>query len=187
MSSGEDPWVQVAPFVNIPDTSVAELLAERGVLLTDIAALVYEIQDPPAGLTRAECLSNVKKVIGKREAQYAILTGIALDMMAERGILPEPINSVIRTDDPLFGIDEVLALAITNIYGAVGLLTFGYLDKRKPGVIGRLHQDDGRSVNTFLDDLVAGVAAAASARIAHQRGSAEKLAGLGYGEAEKTG
>ena len=152
---------------------VVEWLKSRGVELLEIARIVYEVQaarDP--ALTLEDCLDSVEKVVSKREAQFAILTGIALDVMAEQGYLPEPLRSAIRDDDSLYGIDEVLALAITNLYGSVGLTTFGYLDKRKLGVIGRLNRSKDGSVHTFLDDLVAGIAAAALARLAHRRASA---------------
>ncbi|MNW10709.1 Phosphatidylglycerophosphatase A [compost metagenome] len=49
----------------------------------------------------------------------------------------------------------------------IGLTSFGYLDKEKMGIIRDLN-DDKTSIHVFLDDLVAGLAAAASARIAHQ-------------------
>jgi phosphatidylglycerophosphatase A len=49
----------------------------------------------------------------------------------------------------------------------IGLTSFGYLDKKKMGIIRELNNHD-TSIHVFLDDLVAGVAAAASARIAHQ-------------------
>lgn len=50
----------------------------------------------------------------------------------------------------------------------IGLTGFGYLDKIKLGIIGKLN-DDEQGIHVFLDDLVAGIAAAASARIAHRR------------------
>lgn len=147
---------------------VVEWLRQRGVELADIAQVVLEVQrahDPE--LTLQDCLEAVRRVVAKREAQYAILTGIALDVMAERGYLPEPLRTAIREDDALYGIDEVLALAITNLYGSVGLTTFGFLDKRKLGIIGQLNRHRDGAVHTFLDDLVAGIAAAAAARLAH--------------------
>ena len=143
-------------------------LRSRGVELADIARIVYDLYRPKdPQLTLADCLESVERVVSKREAQFAILTGIALDVLAERGQLPEPLRQAIRQDDPLYGVDEVLALGITNVYGSIGLTNFGYLDKQKLGVIGRLN-GKGNGVHTFLDDLVAGIAAAASARLAHQ-------------------
>ncbi len=145
------------------------LLEARGVSLRDIAEIVYELQKPHwPDLTLARCQASVEAVLAKREAQFAILTGVALDMLAEQGRLPQPLGDVVRRDEGLYGVDEILALAITNIYGSIGLTSFGYLDKRKVGIIGHLNEHRHGAVHTFLDDLVAGIAAAASARLAHQ-------------------
>lgn len=150
---------------------VVRALEERGVRVAEIAEIVYTLQKPyvPA-LELDECVESVEAVLEKREAQHALLTGLALDRLAERGELPEPLQDIVRRDEPLYGVDEILALAITNIYGSIGLTSFGYLDKTKLGVIGRLNGHTEGQVNTFLDDLVAGIAAAAAARIAHQHG-----------------
>ncbi|MGO4375756.1 phosphatidylglycerophosphatase A, partial [Paenibacillus sp. MCAF20] len=99
--------------------------------------------------------------------QYVLFTGIALDELAEKKLLPEPLQAIMETDESLFGVDETLALGITNVYGMIGLTSFGYLDKVKPGIIRQLNVK-GEKIHVFLDDLVAGLAAAASARIAHQ-------------------
>ncbi|MEW6230518.1 MAG: phosphatidylglycerophosphatase A, partial [Bacillota bacterium] len=48
------------------------------------------------------------------------------------------------------------------------LTNFGYVDKRKLGVLRVLNTRKDKVVNTFLDDLVAGIAGAAAARIAHR-------------------
>lgn len=152
---------------------VIEWLRARGVELSAIAEVVYELLKPRyPDISTEECLESVRRVVSKREAQFAILTGIALDVLAEQGHLPEPLRTAVREDSSLYGIDEVLALAITNLYGSVGLTAFGYLDKRKLGVIGQLNRHRDGAVHTFLDDLVAGVAAAAAARIAHRRAEA---------------
>ncbi len=162
------------------EEQVVAWLRSRGVELEDIARIVFELQHPrDPTLSLEDCLDSVRRVVQKREAQFAILTGIALDVMAEQGHLPEPLRSAIRNDDPLYGIDEVLALAITNLYGSVGLTTFGFLDKRKVGVIGHLNRHRDGAVHTFLDDLVAGIAAAASARLAHGRSQDDPLARAG--------
>jgi phosphatidylglycerophosphatase A len=146
-----------------------EWLARRGVGLGDIAELVYELQKPfLAHITPEACLASVQKVLDKREVQNAIFTGLSLDELAEKGDLGEPLLSMLREDDGLYGIDEILALSIVNIYGSIGLTNFGYLDKIKTGILGRLNRQKGSQVNTFLDDLVAAIAAAAAARQAHQ-------------------
>lgn len=145
-----------------------EQLALRGVRLEDIARIVLELQvNYYPDLTLATCLDAVRNVLKKRDVQYTILTGIALDMLAEQGLLPEPLQTIIYTDESLYGLDEVLAYGITNIYGSIGITSFGYLDKIKPGIIKDLDNNKINKVNTFLDDMVAGIAAAACAKIAH--------------------
>lgn len=146
-----------------------EWLHKRGVTLRDIAEVVYTIQNGfYADLTIDDCLESVEAVIAKREVQHVLLTGIALDMAAEAGTLPEPLLTILRQDNPLYGVDEVLALGITNVYGSIGLTNFGYLDKQKIGIIGWLNNPTNPArVHTFLDDLVSGIAAAAAARLAH--------------------
>ena len=73
-------------------------------------------------------------------------------------------------DYGLFGIDEVLALSIVNVYGSVGFTNFGFVDKTKPGIIGKL-DDEGKvegKCNTFIDDIVGAIASAAASSIAHK-------------------
>lgn len=150
--------------------SVVKMLEDRGVTLREIAEVVHEIQKGYYdSLPLEECLESVEAVVKKREVQNAILTGLALDMLAEQGKLPEPLQSIVAGDDFLFGVDEIVALSITNIYGSIGLTNFGYLDKTKPLVIGRLNSSKNGQCHTFLDDLVAAIAAAAASRIAHAR------------------
>lgn len=147
---------------------VIELLEKRGVKATDIAEIVLTIQkDYVSGLTLETCSENVLAVLEKREAIHAILTGIAIDEFAEKGMLPEPLQSIVSSDEGLYGIDEILPLSIVNIYGTIGLTNFGYLDKAKIGIIKELDSKGSGACHTFLDDLVAAIAAAAASRIAH--------------------
>ncbi len=147
--------------------AIIKLLEERGVTLIAIADIVKKLQSPYVkGITTEQCLESVIRVLGKREVQYTLYTGIALDQLAEQNLLPQPLQEIIENDEPLYGVDEILAFGITNVYGSIGLTSFGYLDKEKIGIIRELdHHED--KIHTFLDDLVAGIAAAASARIAH--------------------
>ena len=145
-----------------------EALKRRKVSLDDIAKIVYSLQmDYYPELKIETCRESIKSVLGKREVVYAILTGISLDELAEQDLLREPLLSVVKSDEGLFGIDEIIPLSIVNIYGSIGLTNYGYLDKKKYGIIKELDQSKDDSVNTFLDDIVAAIAAAAASRIAH--------------------
>lgn len=145
-----------------------EMLERRGVKLVDIGELVLHLQKGYyPDLTLEVCLENIEAVLKKREIIHAILTGIALDELAEKKLLPEPLQSIVESDEGLYGIDEIIPLSIVNVYGTIGLTNYGYLDKEKIGIIKELDEDKGEYVNTFLDDLVAAIAAAAASRIAH--------------------
>ncbi|SDC83172.1 phosphatidylglycerophosphatase A family protein [Halanaerobium congolense] len=155
------------------DKSV-EVLNMRGVTIEDIAELVKKLQEPyNPEIKLDECIKNVNHVLKKREVAHAILTGVAIDELAEKKMLPEPIQSIIDRDEGLYGIDEILPLSIVNLYGTIGLTSYGYLDKEKTGIIKKLDTKQDGKVNTFLDDLVAGVASAAASRYAHGEGSEE--------------
>lgn len=113
-----------------------QLLAERGVSLEAIAELVLFLQNNYIpNLTMAECLESVEAVLEKREVQNAIITGVELDKLAETDQLSEPLLTILKTDQGLYGIDEILALSIVNLYGFIGFTNYGYLDKTKPGLL----------------------------------------------------
>ncbi len=147
-----------------------EMLERRGVVLEDIAEIVMFLQKKYyPQLTKEICLENIEAVLKKREIIHAILTGIALDELAEKKLLPEPLQSIVESDEGLYGIDEIIPLSIVNVYGTIGLTNYGFLDKEKIGIIKELDSRKGLECNTFLDDIVAAIAAAAASRIAHSR------------------
>ncbi|MCL6604656.1 MAG: phosphatidylglycerophosphatase A [Paenibacillus sp.] len=163
--------------------SVAEAtkswLHKRGVTIQEIADLVILLQKPYyPNLTMDECIHNVEMVLSKREVQNAVLTGIQLDVLAEEGKLFPQLQDMIEHDEGLYGVDEILAFSIVNVYGSIGFTNYGYIDKLKPGVLQRLNNKETGEIHTFLDDIVGAVAAAASSRIAHRK-QAEREQDLG--------
>ncbi|MFD2728433.1 phosphatidylglycerophosphatase A family protein [Enterococcus camelliae] len=145
------------------------LLEERGVPLIEIAKLVHFLQvNYIPDLSLEECMDSVEAVLGKREVQNTILTGIQLDMLAEKNALLAPLQEIVANDEGLYGIDEIMALSIVNVYGSIGFTNYGYIDKVKPGILSMLNSHEAPHVHTFLDDIVGAMAAAAASRIAHQ-------------------
>ncbi|GGC81487.1 hypothetical protein GCM10007216_10030 [Thalassobacillus devorans] len=145
-----------------------EWLVERGVTINDISELVYYLQSKyHEDLTIDECRYNVEKVLTKREVQNAILTGIQLDVLAEKNQLEEPLQGTIDKDEGLYGVDEIIALSIVNVYGSIGFTNYGFIDKQKPGILKKLNDKSTGECHTFLDDIVGAIAAAASSRLAH--------------------
>ncbi|HEY4567090.1 phosphatidylglycerophosphatase A [Planococcaceae bacterium Storch 2/2-2] len=163
----------VNPTSSVPSETVTQAakdaLTRRGIETMDIAKIVYEMQIPyNHSLTLEECVDAVERVLRKREIQHALLVGIELDELAEAGQLSAPLQQIVESDEGLFGVDETIALGAVFTYGSIAVTTFGHLDKNKIGVINELDTKKGRGIHTFLDDLVASVAACAASRIAHR-------------------
>lgn len=159
--------------VRVPSENIAqatkEALKRRGVKIEEIAEIVYEMQFPyNEGLTLEHCINSVERVLRKREVQHSVLVGIELDELAEKKMLSQPLQSIIESDEGLFGVDETLALGSVMTYGSIALTTYGHLDKNKIGIIKKLDTKSGEGVHTFLDDLVGSIAACAASRIAHR-------------------
>jgi phosphatidylglycerophosphatase A len=160
--------------VDLTEKTARKWLLDRGVKTEEIAELVYFLQkDYHTDLKIEDCLHNVERVISKREVQNAILTGIQLDILAEKGLLEEPLQSIIGSDEGLYGVDEILAFSIVNVYGSIGFTNYGYIDKLKPGILRDLNDKSSGKCHTFLDDIVGAIAAAASSRLAHRIENAE--------------
>lgn len=151
---------------------ILALLKSRGVSKQDIIECVYFLQKQYHDqLTSEKIIYYVDSVLSKREVQHAIYTGIAIDIAVEKKQLDnKELEQIIAEDYGLYGVDEVLAYGICNLYGSIALTNFGYIDKIKPGVIGRLNKADHKDqCNTFLDDIVGAVAAAAASKLAHDK------------------
>lgn len=150
------------------EVAARNLLRQRGVEIEDIIPLVYFLQkDHIPNLSNEEIRINVEQVLTKREVHNAILTGIELDILAEKQLISEPLLEILRKDEGLYGVDEVLALSIVNIYGSIGFTNYGYIDRVKPGILAKLNNKTSGQVHTFLDDIVGAIAAAAASRLAH--------------------
>lgn len=149
---------------------VIKKIEDRGVTIKQIGELTYYLQKKYyEKITVDDCVENVLAVLQKREVQNAIFTGIQLDELAEKNLLDYPLQDMVEKDYSLYGIDEILAFSIVNVYGSIGFTNFGYIDKVKPGILKEIDlKDESTNVcHTFLDDLVGAVAAAAASRMAH--------------------
>ena len=153
---------------DIVESAARQKLENRGVTINDIAEIVYDLQIKyNTNLKMEECIHSVDAVLRKRELQHAILVGIELDELAEKNMLSEPLLSLIKSDEGLFGVDETVALGSVFGFGSIAVTTFGYLDKAKSGIIKELDERKSET-HTFLDDIVASIAANAAARLAHR-------------------
>lgn len=143
-------------------------LKKRDVTLEDIAHIVIFLEkDYVHGLNEELAIHAIKKVLYKREAQNAIMTGIELDILAEKGLLSSPMQRIMQTDESTYGVDENMAITLASLYGSVSVTNYGYVDKLKYGVLDKLNDKSTGKINVFLDDLVGAIAAAACGWLAH--------------------
>ena len=151
------------------DNSI-KLLEERGVTLDDIVECVIYLQTGyNEFINPEEIMEDVLSILGKREVQNTVMTGIAIDKAVEQNNFGDSlIHDIIIKDAGLYGLDEVLAYSICNLYGSIALTNFGYIDRVKPGIMGRLNEHVEGRCNTFLDDIVGAIAAAAASKSAHK-------------------
>ncbi|MFC5447312.1 phosphatidylglycerophosphatase A family protein [Paenibacillus aestuarii] len=145
------------------------LLASRGVALDDIVDIVDMLQRPyNPDLDRKLCEHHVLAVLRKQQTYHAVQLAIKIDEGVEKKEFNQQYNHIVGSDEGLFGVDESIATAIPLMYGTIALTNFGYLDKAKTGIIKELDSDHtGGKCNTFIDDLVCGLVAAACGRLAH--------------------
>lgn len=149
------------------------VLKERGVSVDDIALLAYGAQSKYVdNLTVEEMKESVAEILGKRDQFHAILLAAEIDVAAEKGLLDEPLQSILIHDLGLFGLDETIAISIAGNYGQIGVTNFGSLDVNKPGKISILQRDD-KHCNCFLDDIVGALAAVAAIRVAQRHALAD--------------
>lgn len=148
------------------------LLEDRNVTLDDIVDCVVYLEKGYNGelVNREAITKNVIDILAKREVQHAIRTGVALDVMTEKGLLlDKELEDIILRDESLYGVDEVLAYGICNLYGSIALTNFGFIDRVKPGIIGELNDVSDGTCNTYLDDIIGAIAASAASKNAHNK------------------
>lgn len=149
---------------------VISLLEQRGVKLLDMALILYDNQSKyDESLTLKHCEEVIRTVLLKTEVQNGIMLGIEIDKLHEKGLLEDTyLKEMISKDAGIFGLDEIIGGSLTYCYGTIALTNFGYLDKMKPRIIGRL-DNSKKQTNVFLDDLVCGIVACACGKLAHNQ------------------
>ncbi|HHW79949.1 MAG TPA: phosphatidylglycerophosphatase A [Acholeplasmataceae bacterium] len=156
-----------------------DILKSRGVNIQEIADITHQQQSRyTSDISMKLCFESVEKVLTYRDTFHFIHLACEIDRLAEEGLFRSPIQDIIYNDLGLFGIDETLGLDLAGLYGTIGQTNFGDIDVNKVGVIKRLDKEgkEAGKVQTFLDDIIGAIAAAASTRVAQVIN--EELAGI---------
>ena len=142
-------------------------LEKRNINRRTIGEIAYKMQHQYLpNLTVDDFGKELDEVLKKREVLNILATGFALDNLADEGLLPEPLQSIIQADAGVYGFDESAALSLSQLYGSIAVTNYGYVDKTKIGVAASLDNSHGH-VNTFADDLALALASAVIGRCGH--------------------
>lgn len=155
-----------------PDTKaynyVIKELESKGVTTRKIAEIAYDLEHKfLPEYTMEDYEREVVSVLHKREVLNNAMVALNLDNLANQKLLSQPLQEIVEQDSGVFGVDETLATQIANIFGSIGVTNYGFVDRTKPRIIGKLDNKDG-VVNTFIDDIVGGVASAVAGKLAHK-------------------
>ena len=120
-------------------------------------------------MTLEDAYDAVEAVIRKREVQHALVTALTIDELADKKMLSEPMQSIIADDNPLYGIDETIALGTAGLFGTIAVTNFGFLDREKTDLAKKLNDEQkaGGHITTMTDDLVSLIIASAEGKVAH--------------------
>lgn len=120
-------------------------------------------------MTLEDAYEAVEAVIRKREMQHALVTALTIDELADKKMLSEPMQSIIADDNPLYGIDETIALGTAGLFGTIAVTNFGFLDREKTDLAKKLNDEQkaGGHITTMTDDLVSLIIASAEGKVAH--------------------
>ena len=142
-------------------------LHKRNINNETIGEIAYDMQHQYLPhLTVEDFGAQLDEVLKKREVLNILATGFALDNLAQDGLLPEPLQSIVANDSGVFGVDEGLSLSLSQLYGSIAVTNYGFTDKDKPGIAAQLDNSNGQ-VNTFADDLALALASAVIGRCGH--------------------
>lgn len=144
-------------------------LERKGVSLEAIAhdAYVQQKKFNPR-LVEKDFITAADSILHKREVLNNCMVGLSLDNLATKGMLSEPLQTIIAQDQPAFGVDETIALDICALYGSIAVTQFGHLDLSKDGLAKTLDSNVNGEVNTFIDDLVSALISCTEAKVMHQ-------------------
>lgn len=142
-------------------------LHKRNINNETIGEIAYNMQHQYLPhLTVEDFGAQLDEVLKKREVLNILATGFALDNLANEGLLPEPLQTIVKEDAGVYGVDETISLALSQLYGSIAVTNYGYEDKKKLGIAAQLDNSNGQ-VNTFADDLALALASAVIGRCGH--------------------
>ena len=146
---------------------IRQQFADQGITLKEMAIEAKRDQDEHGVKASVEdYIKAIENLLHKHDVLSIILTGFSIDRLAEQHKLPEPLQAIVENDLPLYSVDELLSIGLTEMYGGIAVTNYGFRDVKKRQLAKRVDESKDH-VNCFLDDLVSAIIACAEAIVAH--------------------
>lgn len=161
----------VSKNIKYPDQELFDFvmneLKKRNINSHTVGEAAYQLQHQYLPeLTIADFGYQLNEILKKREVLNTLALGFEIDNLVTEKKLSEPLQTIIENDLGIFGLDELLAMNISQLYGSLSVSNFGFADKIKVGIAKDLDTDESH-VQTFSDDLFSALVSAVIGRCGH--------------------
>ena len=147
---------------------IRQQFAAQGITIKEMAREAKEDQDRHGAKASLETyIKAIEHQLHKHDVMSIIMTGIVLDRLAEKNMLPSPLQAIVENDLPLYSPDELLSIALTQMYSGIAVTNYGSRDVKKKKLAKRIDESKTH-VNCFLDDIVSAIIAGSEAAIANK-------------------
>lgn len=158
----------VSKNIKYPDQELFDFvmneLKKRNINSHTVGEAAYQLQHQYLPeLTIADFGYQLNEILKKREVLNTLALGFEIDNLVTEKKLSEPLQTIIENDLGIFGLDELLAMNISQLYGSLSVSNFGFADKIKVGIAKDLDTDESY-VQTFSDDLFSALVSAVIGR-----------------------
>lgn len=147
---------------------IRKQFAAQGITIKEMAQEAKSDQDKHGVDASLDTyIKAIQNQLHKHDVMSIIMTGIAIDRLAEKNLLPEPLQTIIENDLGLYSTDELLSIALTQMYSGIAVTNYGARDVHKTKLAKRIDESKTH-VNCFLDDIISAIIAGAEAAVANK-------------------
>lgn len=147
---------------------IRKQFAAQGITIREMAKEAKADQDKHGAKASLDTyIKAIQNQLHKHDVMSCIMTGLALDRLAEQHKLPEPLQTIIENDLPLYSTDELISISLTQMYSGIAVTNYGARDVHKHALAKRI-DDSTEHVNCFLDDIISAIIAGAEAAVANK-------------------
>ena len=147
---------------------IRQQFADQGITIKEMALEAKEDQEKHGVKASLDTyIKAIQNQLHKHDVLSIIMTGIAIDRLAEKNMLPSPLQTIIENDLGLYSTDELLSIALTQMYSGIAVTNYGARDVHKTKLAKRIDESKTH-VNCFLDDIISAIIAGAEAAVANK-------------------